>query len=209
MTPSKDLQDAAKMIQNGMENNSQDSPQLSIDPETQKMAIVGDPNLVKPSNGEYKLTFLYSPDEITEIDKKTMKYRKETNEYAAEIKYVGKRVKPLHRQKIDLLLADIFEAMGVLDNTGFDPENVEGEKLAMALLDKIDSVAEIAYLVCDLPKNQVAHLDAMEMATFLSQLLANEPNILKESVAFLAQRLQRQRQSATGQVKTNSDTPQN
>ena len=64
MTPSKDLQDAAKLIQKGMDENSQPSPQLSIDPDTQKMAVVGDPNQIKPTNGDYTLTFLYSPDEI-------------------------------------------------------------------------------------------------------------------------------------------------
>lgn len=208
MTPSKDLQDAAKIIQKGMDENSQPSPQLSIDPDTQKMAVVGDPNQIKPTNGDYTLTFLYSADEITEIDKENMKYREETNEYAAEIKYMGKRVKPLYRQKIDLLLADIFEQMGVLDQTGFDTSKVQ-EQTSAVLLDNIDKVAEIAYLVCGIPKDQVDHLDPLGLADFLAQLLANEPNILKESVAFLAQRLLRRRENKPSQEKKSSNTPQN
>lgn len=207
MTPSKDLQNAAKIIQKGMDENSQPSPQLSIDPDTQKMAVVGDPNQIKPTNGDYTLTFLYSADEITEIDKENMKYREETNEYAAEIKYMGKRVKPLYRQKIDLLLADIFEQMGVLDQTGFDTSKVQ-EQTSAVLLDNIDKVAEIAYLVCGIPKDQVDHLDPLGLADFLAQLLANEPNILKESVAFLAQRLLRRRENKPSQEKKSSNTPQ-
>lgn len=208
MTPSKDLQDAAKLIQKGMEDNSQSSPQLSIDPDTQKMAVVGDPNQIKPTNGDYTLTFLYAPDEVTEIDKQSMKYREDTEEYAAEIKYIGKRVKPLYRQKIDLLLADLFEQMGVLDQTGFDTSRVQ-DQTAMVLLDNIDKVAEIAYLVCGIPKDQVDHLDALGLADFLAQLLANEPNILKESVAFLAQRLQQRRENKPQSAKTSSNTQQN
>lgn len=207
MTPSKDLQDAAKIIQQGMEDNSQPSPQLSIDPDTQKMAVVGDPNQIKPTNGDYTLTFLYSADEVSDIDKQSMKYREETDEYAAEIKYMGKRVKPLYRQKIDLLLADIFEQMGVLDQTGFDTSRIQ-EQTSVVLLDNIDKVAEIAYLVCGIPKDQVDHLDPLELANFLAQLLANEPNILKESVAFLAQRLQRRRENKPEQERTSSNTPQ-
>lgn len=208
MTPSKDLQEAAKTIQHGMEENSKESPQLSIDPDTQKMAVVGDPNQIKPTNGDYTLTFLYSADEITEIDKESMKYREETDEYAAEIKYIGKRVKPLYRQKIDLILADIFEQMGVLDQTGFDTSKIQ-EQTSVVLLDNIDKLAEIAYLVCGIPKDQIDHLDALGLADFLAQLLENEPNILKESVAFLAQRLQRRRENKPKQAKTSSDTQQN
>ena len=205
MTPSKEMQDAAKIIKQGMEANSQDSPQLSIDPETQKMSVVGDPNQIKPSNGDYTLTFLYSPDEITEMDKENMKYRDETDEYAVEIKYLGKRVKPLYRQKIDLLLADIFEDMGVLDQTGFDTSKVQ-EQTSYVLLDNIDKVAEIAYLVCGIPKDQVDHLDALGLGDFLAQLLTNEPNILKESVAFLAQRLQQRRENKPKKAMKSSNT---
>lgn len=208
MTPSKDLQDAAKLIQKGMDENSKDSPQLSIDPDTQKMAVVGDPNQIKPSNGDYTLTFLYAPDEITDMDKQSMKYREDTDEYAAEIKYTGKRVKPLYRQKIDLLLADLFEQMGVLDTTGFDTARVQDQS-PVVLLDNIDKVAEIAYLVCDIPKDQIDHLDALGLADFLAQLLANEPNILKESVAFLAQRLQQRQENKQKMGKKSSNTPQN
>lgn len=207
MTPDKGLQDAAKIIQKGMEDNSKDSPQMSIDPDTQKMAVVGDPNQIETTNGDYTLTFLYSADEITEADKKTMKYREETDEYAAEIKYIGKRVKPLYRQKVDLLLADIFERMGVLDQTGFDTSKVQ-EQTSIALLDNIDKVAEIAYVVCGIPRDQVDHLDPLELANFLAQLLANEPNILKESVAFLAQRLQQRQGKNQEQAKKSSDTQQ-
>lgn len=208
MTPSKDLQDAARIIKQGMDNNSKESPQMSIDPDTQKMAVVGDPNQIKPTNGDYTLTFLYSADEITEMDKKNMKYREDTDEYAAEIKYLGKRVKPLYRQKIDILLADLFEQMGVLDQTGFDTSRVQ-EQTSFVLLNNIDKVAEIAYLVCGIPKDQVDHLDALGLADFLGQLLANEPNILKESVAFLAQRLQRRQENKPEAAKTSSNTPQN
>lgn len=208
MTPSKEMQDAAKIIKQGMEENSKDSPQLSIDPDTQKMSVVGDPNQIKPTNGDYTLTFLYSPDEITENDKQNMKYREETDEYAVEIKYMGKRVKPLYRQKIDLLLADIFESMGVLDQTGFDTSKVQ-EQTSVALLDNIDKVAEIAYLVCGIPKDQVDHLDALGLGDFLAQLLANEPNILKESVAFLAQRLRQRQENKQPTARTSSNTAQN
>ena len=194
MDTSSELKEAAKLIQQGMDENSKSSPQLSIDPDTQKMAVVGDPNQVKPTNGDYTLTFLYSGDELTEVDKANMKYREETEEYAAEIKYFGKRVKPLYRQKVDLLLADLFEEMGVLDETGFDSSKVSDET-AVILLNNIEKIAEIAHIVCGIPKDQVDHLDALGLADFLAQLLVNEPNILKESIAFLAQRLQQRQEN--------------
>ena len=204
-----EMNEAAKLIQKGMEDNSKESPQLSIDPDTQKMAVVGDPNQIQPTNGDYKLTYIYSPDELTEEDKSNMKYREETDEYEVTVSYYGKRVKPLYRQKIDLLLADIFEEMGLLDSTGYNPSNVNNTMTSNALLNNIDKVAEIAKAICDIPKEQVEHLDAMELASFLAQVLANEPNILKESVAFLTQRLQQQRKNAQPTEQKKQNIPQN
>lgn len=192
MTP--DMEEAAKLIKEGMESNGQDSPQLSIDPDTQKLAVVGDPNQVQPTNGYYKLTFLYSADELSEADKENMKFREDTEEYEVTIEYKGKRVKPLYRQKIDLLLADIFEGMGVLGTEGYNPDAVKNTA-SLSLMSDIDKVADIAYMVCDIPKDQVLHLDPFGLADFLNQLLVNEPNILKESVAFLTRRLQQQQKS--------------
>lgn len=206
MTP--ELEDAAKLIQEGMEKNSQDSPQLSIDPDTQKMAVVGDPNQVQPTNGDYKLTFLYSSDEVTEEDKKNMKYREDSDEYEVTIEYRGKRVKPLHRQKIDLLLADIFDAMGVLSTDGYNPDAIQNIA-SIQLMNQIEKVGEIANLVCEIPKEQVLHLDPYGLAEFLTQLLTNEPNILKESVAFLAVRLQQRQGKETPTEKKNPSIPQN
>lgn len=206
MTP--DMEEAAKLIQEGMEKNSQDSPQLSIDPDTQKMAVVGDPNQVQPTNGDYKLTFVYSKDELTENDKASMKYREDTEEYEVTIEYKGKRVKPLYRQKIDLMLVDIFDHMGVMNEEGYTTD-VEKDKATMALMSDTDKLGEIAGVVCGLSEDQVAHLDPLGLAEFLNQLLVNEPNILKESVTFLAQRLQQQRGNEVMMEKKNPDTPQN
>ena len=206
MTP--DMEEAAKLIKEGMEKNSQDSPQLSIDPDTQKMAVVGDPNQVQPTNGDYKLTFIYSEDELTETDKENMKLREETGEYEVVMEYRGKRVKPLYRQKIDLLLADIFDGMGVLDTEGYNPDAIKSTA-SMSLMNNIDKVADIAYMVCGIPKEQVLHLDPFGLADFLAQLLVNEPNILKEAVAFLVQRLQQQPGKEGKTEKTKPNTQQN
>lgn len=205
MTP--DMEEAAKLIKKGMDENSQDSPQLSIDPDTQKMAVIGDPNKVQPTNGDYKLTYIYSADEVTENDKKNMEYREETDEYAVTVFYTGKRVKPLYRQKIDLILADIFEQMGVLDTTGYDTDTISAFS-AEVLMNNIDKIADIAYMVCGIPKEQVEHLDPYGLADFLAQLLANEPNILKESVAFLARRSQLLRANGKPTEKKKQNTLQ-
>lgn len=205
MTP--DMEEAAKLIKEGMEKNSQDSPQLSIDPDTQKMAVVGDPNQVQPTNGDYKLTFVYGASEVSEDDKAQMKYREDSDEYEFTVEYKGKRVKPLYRQKIDLILADVFDHMGVLDQDGYTTD-VNRENTTMALLGDTDKLGEVAGIVCGLTEDQVGHLDAFGLAEFLNQLLVNEPNILKESVAFLSRRLLQRQENETLKEKKKPDTQQ-
>lgn len=206
MTP--DMEDAAKLIKEGMEKNDQDSPQLSIDPDTQKMAVVGDPNKTQPTNGNYKLTFIYDADEVTEEDKKNMKLRKDTNEYEVQMEFFGKRVRPLYRQKIDLILVDVFEAMDVLDKDGYTTE-VTREGASISLMSNIDKLGEVAKVVCGLSDELTEHLDPFGLADFLNQLLVNEPNILKESVAFLAQRLQQRQRKEMQTEKKEQNTQQN
>ena len=118
LQPAEDLNKAAQVIKDGIDKNSQPSPSLSIDPDTNKMSVVGDPNETKPTKGNYKLSFLYPADMVSAEDKARMKYQEDTDEYLAVVNYENCRVKPLYRTKITLLVSRILSDMGVIDKDG-------------------------------------------------------------------------------------------
>lgn len=209
MEQSPELDKMAETIKAGIDNNAQDSPQVSIDPETSKMSVIGDPNNVQPTSGDYALTFLYPADQVPEADKTRMIYKEETDEYAATVTYQSRRVKPLYRTKVTIIVAKILDDMGVIDDTGYNSALVT-ETAGLTLINHIEDLADLSRMILGVPREQMDYMDAESLAGFFTQLLDNEPNIVKEAVVFLLQSRPQQKTSEqpTQPASKNQSTPQ-
>lgn len=183
----------AEAIKGGIDNNATDAPALSIDPDTQQTAVVGDPNKIASTNGNYVIKFIYPADQLSEEDKARMKKSEDNDdEYVAEVTYVGKRVKPLHRTTVAMNLAEMLTKMGVLtDDGGYSTDGL-GRRAAKVFLDNIDILAEVAKTTLDIPESQVGYMSPDTLVEFFVQLLNNEPNLVKEAASFLEPSLVKQ-----------------
>lgn len=180
------IDEMAKAIKGGIDNNSTDAPAMSIDPKTQQVSVVGDPNKIKSTNGNYTIAFVYPSEELTEDDKaKMVKNPDNPNEYIAEVTYVGKRVKPLYRTTVSMDIADMLVKMDVLTNDGGYNTDGLGRRAARVFLSNIDVIARIAKNVLDIPDEQVGYMSPDTLVQFFVQLMDNEPNLVKEAAGFL------------------------
>lgn len=208
-TPAVELNPTAQGVKDAIDRNSQDSPALSLDPDSSKMSVVGDPNNTQPTTGDYKLTFLYPADSLTSDDKAKMSYHKESDEYSATVTYPHRRVKPLYRMKVTLLVARVLEDLNVINKDGYNTDmitNTAGE----ILIEHIEDIAEIARMVLGVPRDQMEYMDADGLAAFFNQLMDNEPNLVRESVVFLTQSSLSQTPSGKPtQTTEKADTTQN
>lgn len=183
MSNEPDLDKMASALKDGIDNNAQDSPRLNIDPDSQKMAVVGDPNNVKPKNTPYHLVFVYPEDTISEEDKLRMK--KEGDEYIATVEYPNVRVKPLYRTKVAMLVTNILIDLNVITKDGYSSDNVN-MITAKLLTDHLTEIADLVHFVLDVPKEQIPYLNAGCLYEFFTTLLNNEPNIMQEGTNFLS-----------------------
>lgn len=183
----------AEAIKGGIDSNASDAPALSIDPDTQQTAIVGDPNKIKTTNGDYVLKFIYPADQLSEEDKVRMKKSTDNeDEYVAEVTYVGKRVKPLHRTTVAMNIAEMLTKMGVLtDDGGYSTDGL-GRRAAKVFLENIDIIAEVAKTTLDIPDSQVQYMSPETLIEFFIQMMNNEPNLVKEAASFLEPSLVKQ-----------------
>ena len=183
----------AEAIKGGIDNNASDAPALSIDPDTQQTAVVGDPNKIQATNGNYVIKFVYPADQLSEDDKARMKKSEENDdEYIAEVTYVGKRVKPLHRTTVAMNLAEMLTKMGVLtDDGGYSTDGL-GRRAARVFLDNIEILANVAKVTLDIPEEQIQYMSPETLVEFFVQLLNNEPNVVKEAASFLEPSLVKQ-----------------
>ncbi len=200
-----------QLVKDGIDNNAKDSPRISIDPDSQKMAVVGDPNNVKPTRGDYKLTFLYPEDEVSVGDKELMTYREATHEYAATVTYSAKRVKPLYRSKVVLLLSRIFADTEVFEKDGYTTEYLQNH-IGGVLVEHIEDIAEIARMTLGVPREQVEYMDEESLAGFINQFLENEPNIMAEAANFLLSSSAKTRKAVEAKIErenSKQNTAQN
>ena len=201
----------AEAIKGGIDNNASDAPALSIDPDTQQTAVVGDPNKIKTTNGDYTIRFIYPADELSEEDKARMKKSEENDdEYIAEVKYMGKRVKPLHRTTIAMNIAEMLTKMGVLtDDGGYSTDGL-GRRAARVFLDNIEILANVAKVTLDIPDDQLVYIAPDTLVEFFVQLMNNEPNLVKEAASFLEPSLVKQLKDLMDVEMTQpQDTQQN
>lgn len=174
-----------KEMADAIENNQQDSPALTIDPKSNKMSVVGDPNNTHPTKGEYKITYEYYPDEVPDEDKPNLKHINEgdIDVYIAEVTYTNRRVKPLYRTKVVTTLLSILGDLDVLNEDGYTAEQLN-EESGKIIINHTEEILDLAVLVLDERRERLEH--ARELVTFLTQLLQNEPNIINETSNFLA-----------------------
>lgn len=183
----------AEAIKGGIDNNASDAPALSIDPDTQQTAVVGDPNKIKTTDGNYVIKFMYPADQLSDEDKARMKKSPDNDdEYIAEVTYVGKRVKPLHRTTVAMNIAEMLTAMGVLtDDGGYSTDGL-GRRAAKVFLDNIEIIANVAKNVLEIPESQVSYMSPESLIEFFVQMMNNEPNLVKEAASFLEPSLAKQ-----------------
>ncbi len=183
MSNDTDVDKMAEALKQGIDNNAQDSPRLNIDPDSQKMAVVGDPNNIKPANKPYRLVFSYPEYAVSEEDK--LKMTKVENEYFAGVEYAPTRVKPLNRTRVVMLLTKILADIDVVNKDGYTSETVN--KLSGQLVvNHFHDIAELIKLVLDVPDEQLAYLNGGCLFDFFTTLLDNEPNIISEGTNFLS-----------------------
>lgn len=180
------MDDMVKALQGGIDANSTNAPQMSIDPKTQAVSVVGDPNQIKNEPRDYKIIFSYPEDEITEEDKLKMTKSEESDgEYIAEIKYEGKRVRPIHRTKIAMTVGKVFNDMGLFSEDGSYDSATLTEQSAQIFLNHVEEIADMARMVLDIPESQVPFIRSDCLVEFFIDLLHNEPNVIKEAASFL------------------------
>ncbi len=193
MSNEPDLDKMASALKQGIDNNAQDSPRLNIDPDSQKMAVVGDPNNIKPANEPYHLIFCYPEDAVSEEDKTRM--IKSGDEYILATTYTNVRVQPLHRTKVAMVITQILTELHIMNEEGYSSEAVTEEK-AEVLVEYLPELAKLAHLILGVPKDQLQYVNAKSLVDFFSTILINEPNILKEGNNFLSySELQAKKQS--------------
>ena len=183
MSNEPNLDKMAEELKKGIDNNAQDSPRLNIDPDSQKVAVVGDPNNIKPKNKPYHLVFCYPEDAVSEEDK--LRMEKVGDEYVATVTYDNVRVKPLYRTKVAMTLMKIMVDLGVVTKDGYSSDNVNGIA-AQLLTNHLVEISELAKLVLDVPEEQIPYLNAGCLYEFFNTLIENEPNIMQEGSNFLS-----------------------
>lgn len=198
------VDDMIGAIKDGIETNSTDAPAMSMDPKTTQVSVVGDPNKINTTNGDYTITFSYPPDVLSEEDKKKMKLNEETGEYEATIKYEGKRVRPLHRTTVAMDVAEILsEADIILKDGSYTTDNITRDTVRV-FLSNVDKMADIAKHTLGIPDSQIEFMTPDTLVNFFVDMLMNEPNIIKESAAFLAPSFTKQMVEKVKEVEKTS-----
>ena len=182
-----DIEKMQKQLGDAIDNNQKDSPAMTIDPATNKMSVVGNPNNTHPTSGRYVVTYEYYPEEVAEEDKKSLEHvvdkKNGIDKYLLKVTYENRRVKPLYRTQVVTTLLDILGDLNVLTEDG----HYTSEQLSDAgkvFINHTSDLMELARIVLDESPERLEH--ATELITFLTQLLENEPNIINEVTNFLA-----------------------
>lgn len=175
----------ATALSEKIENNASDAPHLSIDPDTGQTAAIGDANKISSKSKDYKLTFSYEKSEIRPDELSKYQYDEKTDTYLETLSFTDKRIKPIYRAQVVLLLTQILDKVGVLLSDGYD-SNVDTTKLATALYSSTDQFIELAHIILGITTEQAQHLMPLQMVDFLNQLIENEPNIIGECSNFLS-----------------------
>lgn len=172
-------------IKDAIDNNATDNPHATIDPVSGKMAVVGDATQIETKNYKYEIEFEYSEDMLTPEDK--AQCREENGRYYLKLTYSDKRVRPIYRTKVVMILTRVLADAMIIDAEGYSSDYVEG-KMIMSILDEhLDDILDIARMVLGVERNQLEFMTMPSLGNFFADFLRNEPNIIEECVNFLLQ----------------------
>lgn len=180
-----DIEQMAAALKKGFDTKD-DAPTPTITPDSKTTVVVGNPNEVgKKELRPYQLVFNYAADEVSEEDKEKMVYIEETDEYSIGIEYKNVRVRPLIRTKVAALFLDICLVIGVVADSGISSDSIDAST-AIALIDQVEKLAQLAQLVLGLDSAQAQHINPGCLPGFFTALLENEPNLKHEGNNFLS-----------------------
>lgn len=177
-------EDIESKIKAAVDNNATDNPHPSVDLDTGKMAVVGDATEIETPNYAYKIEFQYTEDMLSEEDKKNCK--KDGDYYFLTLTYTGKRVKPIYRTKVVLILTRVLADALIIDADGYSSDYVEQTAILKVLDDHLDDILDMAVMVLGVSRDQLEYMTLPSLADFFASLIKNEPNIIEECVRFLA-----------------------
>ena len=171
-------------IKAAIDNNATDNPHATVDPVSGKMAVVGDATAIEVPNYKYEIEYEYTPEMLTAEDK--AQCQEIDGKYYLKLTYENKRVKPLYRTKVVLILTRVLADALVVDATGYGADHLEGEMILNVLDDHLEDVLELAHLTLGVKTEQLEYMTAPSLAGFFANLIKNEPNIIEDCVNFLS-----------------------
>ena len=107
--------------------------------------------------------------------------------YYLKLTYTGKRVRPIYRTKVVMILARILADAMIIDTTGYSSDYIEGNMTLKIIDDHLDDVLDMAVMTLGVPRDQLEFMTMPSLAGFFADLIRNEPNIIEECVNFLSQ----------------------
>ena len=170
-------------IKSAIDNNATDNPHPSVDLDTGKMAVVGDATEIEVPNYKYEIEFEYTKDMLTPEDMKACK--EEDGRYFLTLTYENRRVKPIYRTKVVLILTRVLADALIVDTEGYSSDFVEQNVIMKVLDEHLDDILELARMTLGVDKAQLEYMTLPSAANFFASLLKNEPNIIEECVRFL------------------------
>lgn len=189
MTP-KDLptnEDIEAKLKTAIDSNATDNPHVNIDPESKKMAVVGDATQIAPP--DYKYTIEYEYDSALVAPEEASKLREENGKYYLTLIYEGKRIKPIYRTKAVMILTKVLSDAMVVDATGYSSDYIESNMVMSIITEHTDDLLDLANIILGVSKDQLEYMTEVSLVTFLADVLRNEPNILEECTNFLSRSL--------------------
>lgn len=181
-------------IKEAVDNNATDNPHATIDPTTGKMAVVGDATEIDVPTYAYEIEFEYTPEMLTAEDKKNCK--EIDGKYYLTLTYTNKRVKPIYRTKIVMIMTRILADAMIIDAEGYSSDYVEGSMIMKILDEHLEDVLDLAHFVLGVDKSQLEYMTMPSLGIFFGDLIKNEPNIIEECVNFLSQSLRNSAKAA-------------
>ena len=122
---------------------------------------------------------------LTADDKKSCK--EVDGRYYLTLTYQNKRVKPIYRTKVVMILTRILADAMIIDAEGYSSDYVEGNMIMKILDEHLEDVLDLAHFVLGVEKSQLEYMTMPSLGIFFGDLIKNEPNIIEECVNFLSQ----------------------
>lgn len=174
-------------IKNAVDNNATDNPHATVDPTTGKMAVVGDATELEVPTYQYEIEYEYTPEMLTAEEQRQCK--EIDGRYYLTLTYSDKRVRPIYRTKVVMILTRVLADALIIDAEGYSSDYVEGSMIMKILDEHLDDILELARMVLGVEKSQLEFMTMPSLGNFFAGLIKNEPNIIEECVNFLSRSL--------------------